>query len=29
MLDAVVHRKELKNYISRAFDFMMPNGKSS
>jgi acetyl-CoA carboxylase carboxyl transferase subunit beta len=29
MLDAVVHRKELKNYISRAFDFMMPNGKNS
>ena len=29
MLDAVVHRKELKNYISRALDFMMPNGKSS
>lgn len=24
MLDAVVHRKELKPYISRAFDFMMP-----
>jgi acetyl-CoA carboxylase carboxyl transferase subunit beta len=29
MLDAVVHRKELKNYISRALDFMMPNGKSA
>jgi acetyl-CoA carboxylase carboxyl transferase subunit beta len=29
MLDAVVHRKELKSYISRAFDFMMPNGKSA
>ncbi len=25
MLDAVVHRKDLKNYISRALDFMMPN----
>ena len=24
MLDAVVHRKEMKAYISRAFDFMMP-----
>ncbi len=24
MLDAVVHRKEMKNYISRALDFMMP-----
>lgn len=24
MLDAVVHRKELKSYISRALDFMMP-----
>jgi acetyl-CoA carboxylase carboxyl transferase subunit beta len=24
MLDAVVHRKELKNYISRALDFMSP-----
>jgi acetyl-CoA carboxylase carboxyl transferase subunit beta len=24
MLDAVVHRKELKPYISRALDFMMP-----
>jgi acetyl-CoA carboxylase carboxyl transferase subunit beta len=29
MLDAVVHRKDLKNYIARAFDFMMPNGKSA
>ena len=29
MLDAVVHRKDLKNYIARAFDFMMPEGKSS
>lgn len=27
MLDAVVHRKDLKDYISRALDFMMPNGK--
>ncbi len=25
MLDAVVHRKDMKSYISRAFDFMMPN----
>jgi len=24
MLDAVVHRKDMKGYISRAFDFMMP-----
>ena len=24
MLDAVVHRKELKAYIARAFDFMLP-----
>jgi len=24
MLDAVVHRKEMKSYISRALDFMMP-----
>src|SRR3989440_3628984 len=24
MLDAVVHRKELKPYIARALDFMMP-----
>ncbi len=29
MLDAVVHRKDLKNYIARALDFMMPNGKSA
>ena len=29
MLDAVVHRKDLKNYIARALDFMMPNEKSS
>jgi acetyl-CoA carboxylase carboxyl transferase subunit beta len=27
MLDAVVHRKDLKNYIARSLDFMMP-GKS-
>jgi acetyl-CoA carboxylase carboxyl transferase subunit beta len=26
MLDAVVSRKDLKPYISRALDFMMPNG---
>ena len=25
MLDAVVHRKHLKNYIARAFDFMTPS----
>ncbi len=25
MLDAVVHRKQLKGYIARALDFMMPN----
>lgn len=25
MLDAVVHRRDLKSYISRALDFMMPN----
>ncbi len=25
MLDAVVHRKDLKNYIARALDFMMPS----
>lgn len=24
MLDAVVHRKDMKSYISRAFDFMLP-----
>jgi acetyl-CoA carboxylase carboxyl transferase subunit beta len=29
MLDAVVHRKDLKNYISRALDFMMPNGNAA
>ncbi|MGZ4819893.1 MAG: acetyl-CoA carboxylase, carboxyltransferase subunit beta [Terriglobales bacterium] len=29
MLDAVVHRKDLRGYISRALDFMTPNGKSS
>ncbi|HET7184931.1 MAG TPA: acetyl-CoA carboxylase, carboxyltransferase subunit beta [Terriglobales bacterium] len=29
MLDAVVHRKDLKGYISRALDFMTPNGKSA
>ena len=26
MLDAIVHRKEMKAYIARAFDFMSPNG---
>ena len=26
MLDAVVHRKELKSYISRGLDFMLPIG---
>src|SRR5204863_10199640 len=26
-LDAVVHRKDMKQYIARAFDFMAPNGK--
>jgi len=26
MLDAVVHRKDLKPYISRALDFMLPDG---
>jgi acetyl-CoA carboxylase carboxyl transferase subunit beta len=26
MLDAVVHRRDLKTYISRALDFMSPNG---
>lgn len=25
MLDAVVHRKQMKSYISRALDFMMPS----
>ncbi len=29
MLDAVVHRKDLKNYIARSLDFMMPNGNSA
>jgi acetyl-CoA carboxylase carboxyl transferase subunit beta len=30
MLDAVVHRKELKGYIARALDFMLPqNGRQS
>jgi acetyl-CoA carboxylase carboxyl transferase subunit beta len=30
MLDAVVHRKQLKPYLARALDFMMPrNGTSS
>ncbi len=29
MLDAVVPRKELKGYISRALDFMMPNAASA
>ncbi len=29
MLDAVVHRKHLKNYIARALDFMTPNGKTA
>ncbi len=24
MLDAIVHRKDMKNYIARALDFMMP-----
>ncbi len=27
MLDAIVHRKELKAYIARAFNFMMSDGK--
>ncbi len=27
MLDAVVHRRDLKNYIARALDFMMPDRK--
>jgi acetyl-CoA carboxylase carboxyl transferase subunit beta len=26
MLDAIVHRKEMKSYIARALDFMSPNG---
>ncbi len=29
MLDAVVHRKDLKRYISRALAFMMPNSASA
>lgn len=29
MLDCVVHRRDLKNYISRALDFMMPNGNAA
>jgi acetyl-CoA carboxylase carboxyl transferase subunit beta len=29
MLDAVVHRKEMKSYISRALDFMQPSAVSS
>jgi acetyl-CoA carboxylase carboxyl transferase subunit beta len=29
MLDAVVHRKELKTYISRALDFMTPGVQAS
>ncbi len=28
MLDAIVHRKEMKGYIARSLNFMMPNGKS-
>lgn len=28
MLDAVVHRKEMKSYIARALDFMMPGVSS-
>ncbi len=28
MLDAVVHRKDMKAYIARALDFMSPNGRS-
>jgi len=26
MLDAVVHRRDLKSYIAKALDFMTPNG---
>ncbi len=26
MLDAIVHRKDMKNYIARALDFMTPDG---
>jgi acetyl-CoA carboxylase carboxyl transferase subunit beta len=29
MLDAVVHRKDLKNYIARALDFMTPDLKTA
>jgi acetyl-CoA carboxylase carboxyl transferase subunit beta len=29
MLDAVVHRKDLKNYIARSLDFMMPNANTA
>jgi acetyl-CoA carboxylase carboxyl transferase subunit beta len=29
MLDAVVHRKDLKSYISRALDFMLPDGRTA
>jgi acetyl-CoA carboxylase carboxyl transferase subunit beta len=29
MLDAVVHRKEMKSYISRALDFMQPSAASA
>ena len=29
MLDAVVHRKQLKAYIARALEFMMPNGSAA
>ena len=29
MLDAVVHRKELKPYIARAFDFMSPSREAA
>jgi acetyl-CoA carboxylase carboxyl transferase subunit beta len=28
MLDAVVHRRDMKTYISKALDFMSPNGHS-
>jgi acetyl-CoA carboxylase carboxyl transferase subunit beta len=26
MLDAVVHRRDLKAYVARALEFMLPNG---
>jgi hypothetical protein len=29
MLDAVVHRKEMKSYIARALDFMTPGVSGS